>query len=454
MFLKVEGSWLYSTRLLKLRRRGVHEPILFVLRAWQYALNECKDTAPVMDDEALSMMEETIKWDGEDGALIAAFRSVGVLEDNTFALWWEDGAEALNIARTRARNKKRKQRAESKPDPDKRPKTPALSPGTIQMSPGTSQMSLGTNLDETVKNQALSSPMVNNADQKVFHKRTNPVVPGDNRNVPGDKSNVPGDNPGTRRQSRVEESRVEKSVKNARVSDGLDSAAFEHGPDDDFVGAWGMVPAQSPATPAFPPVGESAAEALRRWCKHACEVCKGASDPEKLWRLYIPRVGKLLAKISAAHIVDAIDEHLASRKGWGRGYGQAWKTLEGFARTLAAQDGVMPKAKPRKTPKGAEYGYDADSLPDVVERKPDRTPIEAWLAEFRRRSPPGSEIDVNGYLGRLAVGYRVVCDRALPEFWAFWDSEHRARPYPGRAELEMYLLSRGLPSPKQRQGDA
>jgi hypothetical protein len=126
VFLKVEGSWLYSVRLRKLRRRGVHDPLLYLLRVWQFTLNECKETAPVIDEESLAMLEETVLWDGEDGELIASLRAVGFLDGNRLALWWEDAAEALNERRRKDRERQRKSRDKSRVTEHQKPVTPPV----------------------------------------------------------------------------------------------------------------------------------------------------------------------------------------------------------------------------------------------------------------------------------------------------------------------------------------
>ncbi len=181
MFLKVDGAWLTSTKLKKLKRRGVDDPLCMVLRAWKFVLDECKDDAPVMGETELEELEDALDWDGDDGALIEAFRAVGFLDGNRFDLWWEDGAEPLNAARRYEREKKRNQRK-------------AKSPGKTKKSPGKSKKS---------------------------------------RRKDGDNEDVPTENMGTPPQSRVEKSRKEESLTRDAREGTADAVGGPTGPGTD-----------------------------------------------------------------------------------------------------------------------------------------------------------------------------------------------------------------------------
>jgi hypothetical protein len=188
VFLKVDGAWLTSTKLKKLKRRGVDDPLCMVLRAWKFVLDECKDDAPVMGETELEELEDALDWDGDDGALIEAFRAVGFLDGNRFDLWWEDGAEPLNAARRYEREKKRNQRK-------------AKSPGKTKESRGKSKKS---------------------------------------RRKDGDNGDVPTENMGTSPQSRVEKSREEKSLtRDAR--EGTADAVGPTGPETPKPDSWVQV---------------------------------------------------------------------------------------------------------------------------------------------------------------------------------------------------------------------
>ena len=176
MFLKTEGSWLYSTRLLKLRRLGVEQPLLFVLRAWQYALNEARDTCPTLTDEQLDMMEETVKWDGDDGALVDALRATGFLDGNTFELWWEDGAEPIAEKRRKGRARQAKSR-KSKGDvtPKKRGVTPKPKGVTPSAAPVTPPEALPPT--EGSPNTPVSTPSKGSKPEKRVTRKQRGVTP-------------------------------------------------------------------------------------------------------------------------------------------------------------------------------------------------------------------------------------------------------------------------------------
>lgn len=177
MFLKVDENWLDSYRLLKLQHLGVSQPLLFILRTWKFALDECKKTAPHIKEEQLAELEKQVKWHGADGDLIKAFRSVGFLdEDNTLSLWWDEGAEPLNEARRRAREKKAKQRKKAKADDEE------------------------------------ASP------------QPEPSVPQSDETVPQSSDGVPPKTTGTRSQSRVEKSREDYSKRTWAGTEGTTNA--------------------------------------------------------------------------------------------------------------------------------------------------------------------------------------------------------------------------------------
>lgn len=366
MFLKAEGSWLYSTRLLKLRRRGVREPLLFILRAWQYALNECKDTAPEMDDESLSMMEETIQWDGDDGQLIEAFRAVGILEGNTFALWWDEGAGALNEGRKKAREKKARQRSEAA----KRKRASGSGEsggGTNQMSPGTTPVSRGTPGGQERQHNA-TRPTGNT-------RGTHGNVPGDSSSVPGDIATVPGDNPGTSpirvEKTREEKTRGEERRAPRRRAHEVPPVAIPPAPParslDTFAQHFGFPP------PEAPPLPQAVKRSLLSWCKHGATggAVRDVHDGPEMWAAHLaPEVGELLASgVSPDVFARAVDEHCGKPHGWGKTKHRAWRAFKGFLETARASQTVRPRAsRPIRAPvTGMAFSTNAKEYPPVVE---------------------------------------------------------------------------------------
>ncbi len=114
-------------------------------------------------------------------------------------------------------------------------------------------------------------------------------------------------------------------------------------PDDAFMASWGM---RSPhRDEVF--LGRVECAALKRWCSHAERQCTGAYSAQELYDSHTYMAAEMVQRSSPEHFARAVDEHIAKKMGWGRDYERAWKTLEGFVRTIVAQDKAKPSGRPK-----------------------------------------------------------------------------------------------------------
>lgn len=148
-WIKFRCIWAKSPKLGKLKRLGILSPAMYLLRAWTWALEEHK--GPTVD---LDELEEAVFWDGDDGALVAAFTRVGFLKGNRFELWWDEGPGELQ--KTREKDKKRKAEARSNDGENpQKPSTGKTTPSEGQTETSGGQSQLSTKKDRTAAHTRL-----------------------------------------------------------------------------------------------------------------------------------------------------------------------------------------------------------------------------------------------------------------------------------------------------------
>ena len=136
-WIKWRCAWAQSPKLGKLKRLGIESPAMYLLRAWTWAIEEHK--GPDID---LDELEESVFWDGDDGALVAAFQRVGFLEGARFDLWWDDGPGTLLATREKDKKRKQNERDNAPNDPPKPSNgKPESSEGRSESSEGQSPLS-------------------------------------------------------------------------------------------------------------------------------------------------------------------------------------------------------------------------------------------------------------------------------------------------------------------------